>query len=85
MKKQDIDFLVFGKPRISKKEITEMISTLESGWIGTGPKTKLFEDQFSQYVESKNAIASQWLRGFFWLRCDESFCEFGGACSKLVD
>lgn len=57
MKKQDIDFLVFGKPSISKNEITEMISTLESGWIGTGPKTKMFEDQFSQYVGSKNAIA----------------------------
>ena len=57
MKKQDNKFLVFGKPYISKKEINEMISTLKSGWIGTGPKTKLFEDQFSKYVGSKHAIA----------------------------
>ena len=57
MKKHVNDFLVFGKPYISKEEITEMISTLKSGWIGTGPKTKLFEDQFSKYVGSKHAIA----------------------------
>ena len=56
MKKHVNDLLVFGKPYISKKEINEMISTLKSGWIGTGPKTKIFESEFADYVGSSNAI-----------------------------
>ena len=50
------EFIVFGKPHIAKDEINEMIDTLESGWIGTGPKTKLFERSFAEYVGAKYAI-----------------------------
>jgi len=46
------DFLVFGKPKISKLEIKEVIDTLKSGWIGTGPKTKLFEQKFKTHLPS---------------------------------
>ncbi len=42
-------YIVFGEPRIEKEEILEVISTLKSGWIGTGPKTKKFESLFSKY------------------------------------
>ncbi len=56
MKKDNNDFLVFGKPQISRKEIDEIIDTLESSWIGTGPKTMSFEKEFSKYVGAKNAI-----------------------------
>ena len=34
-----------------------MVSTLRSGWITTGPRTKLFEEKFRDYIGSKYAIA----------------------------
>src|SRR5690349_7495773 len=36
------EFLVFGAPLIEEDEIAEVVATLRSGWLGTGPKTKLF-------------------------------------------
>lgn len=51
------DFLVFGRPQITQNEINEVVATLKSGWLGTGPKTKLFEEQFRKYIGSKYAIA----------------------------
>lgn len=50
-------FLVFGKPKITSKEINEVVKTLKSGWIGTGPKTHLFENLLKKYTRSKYAIA----------------------------
>jgi dTDP-4-amino-4,6-dideoxygalactose transaminase len=32
------DFLVFGSPLIGEAEIGEVVGTLRSGWIGTGPR-----------------------------------------------
>ena len=51
------NFLTFGKPDIQEPEINEVINTLKSGWLGTGPKTKLFEKKFAQYVNAKFSIA----------------------------
>ena len=51
------DFLVYGSPQINDEEINEVIDCLKSGWIGTGPKVKRFEDQFIKYKNSKYAIA----------------------------
>ena len=42
------DFLVFGQPDIRQEEIDEIINTLKSRWIGTGPKTLKFEKLFSR-------------------------------------
>jgi dTDP-4-amino-4,6-dideoxygalactose transaminase len=50
-------FLVFGAPRIDEAEIQEVVSTLRSGWIGTGPKTARFEEAFRAYKKSTYAIA----------------------------
>jgi len=50
-------FLPFHKPSIEDEEISEVIDTLKSGWITTGPKTKLFEEKFREYVGSRYAIA----------------------------
>jgi len=50
--------LVFGRPFIGDEEILEVTKTLRSGWIGTGPKTELFENQFAKYVGAKYAIAT---------------------------
>ncbi len=50
-------FLVFGKPKVTEAEIREVVDTIKSGWLGTGPKTKAFEEQFRKYCGSKFAIA----------------------------
>jgi dTDP-4-amino-4,6-dideoxygalactose transaminase len=49
-------FLVFGQPDIRDPEIEEVVATLRSGWLGTGPKTKQFEAEFAEYVGAKHAI-----------------------------
>ncbi|MEK7991293.1 MAG: DegT/DnrJ/EryC1/StrS family aminotransferase [Thiotrichaceae bacterium] len=43
------DFLVFGAPAIEQAEIDEVVATLHSGWLGTGPKVARFEREFAQY------------------------------------
>lgn len=46
----------FSPPDISQKEIDEVIDTLKSGWITTGPKTKLFEKQISEFCKTQKAV-----------------------------
>lgn len=43
------DFLVFGSPFIGQEEIEEVIDSLHSGWLGTGPKVARFEQNFAHY------------------------------------
>ena len=51
-------FLPFAMPDISEDEINEVVDSLSSGWITTGPKTKLFEESFAGYIGSSvEAIA----------------------------
>ena len=45
------------KHSIGKEEIDEVVDTLKSDWITTGPKTFKFEEIFFEYVNSKYAIA----------------------------
>ena len=51
------DYLTFGSPDIGEEEIAEVVSTLRSGWIGTGPKVAAFEEAFKAYVGAEHAIA----------------------------
>lgn len=51
------DFLVFGNPLIEQAEIDEVVASLRSGWIGTGPKVAKFEEMFRDYKKSKYAVA----------------------------
>lgn len=44
------NFLPFALPEIGEEEIQEVIDTLRSGWVTTGPKTKQFESEFAQYL-----------------------------------
>lgn len=44
------EFLTFAAPEIGEEEIAEVVDTLRSGWITTGPKAKRFEDQFTAYL-----------------------------------
>jgi len=50
-------FLPFSPPLIEDEEINEVIDTLRSGWITTGPKTKKFEDEFKEYFNFQSALA----------------------------
>ncbi len=43
-------FLVFGSPLIGEAEIAEVVDSLRSGWVGTGPKVQRFERMLSDYV-----------------------------------
>jgi len=51
------EFLVFGSPAIEEAEIQEVVDTLRSGWLGTGPKVHRFEEDFKRYIGCKHAIA----------------------------
>jgi dTDP-4-amino-4,6-dideoxygalactose transaminase len=49
-------FLPFSTPSIDEAEINEVVDSLRSGWITTGPKVKRFEEQFKAYVGAPFAI-----------------------------
>ena len=51
------DFLVFGSPKIEQAEIDEVVDSLKSGWISTGPKVGRFEKLFKNYIGTKHALA----------------------------
>ena len=46
----------FSPPDIAQEEIDEVTDTLRSGWITTGPKTKLFEKQIARYCHTAKAV-----------------------------
>ncbi len=43
-------FIPFAIPDIGEEEITEVVAALRSGWITTGPRTRLFEDEFAAFI-----------------------------------
>lgn len=51
------DFIPFALPDIGEEEINEVVDSLRSGWITTGPKTLRFEKDFAQYIGAKYALA----------------------------
>ena len=51
------EFLPFALPSIGEEEIAEVVDTLRSGWITTGPKVKRFENEFSAYTAASHALA----------------------------
>ncbi len=51
------EFLVFGSPQIEQAEIDEVVDSLKSCWLGTGPKTKRFEEDFAAYKNISHATA----------------------------
>lgn len=50
------EFLPFSTPAIGDDEINEVVDSLKSGWITTGPKVKRFEEEFKAYVGSPFAV-----------------------------
>lgn len=51
------NFLVFGSPLIEQAEIDEVVDSLRSGWLGTGPKVHRFEEMFKQFKGIRFALA----------------------------
>jgi len=49
-------FLPFSTPTLEDAEINEVVDSLKSGWITTGPKVKRFEDAFRAYVGAPYAV-----------------------------
>ena|SRR5438067_6429738 len=50
-------FLPFSPPRIGEEEIAEVVDTLRSDWITTGPKVTRFEQAFIAGVGAPSALA----------------------------
>ena len=50
-------FMVFGSPLIEQPEINEVIDSMKSGWLGTGPKVKKFEEHFAAHTGLPYAMA----------------------------
>lgn len=46
----DKNFIPFSMPQIDEEEIAEVVDSLRGGWVTTGPKAKLFESNFSDYI-----------------------------------
>lgn len=51
------EYLVFGSPEIREEEIEEVLATLRSAWIGTGPRVARFESEFRDYAGAAHAVA----------------------------
>jgi len=49
--------IAFHRPAMGPEEEREVIDTLRSGWLTTGPKAKRFEKEFAVYVGARNALA----------------------------
>jgi dTDP-4-amino-4,6-dideoxygalactose transaminase len=47
----------FHRPTIGQEEIDEVVRTLQSGWLTTGPRTAQFEQEFAKYVAAPHAQA----------------------------
>ncbi|MGH9645467.1 MAG: DegT/DnrJ/EryC1/StrS family aminotransferase [Bryobacteraceae bacterium] len=50
-------FLPYSLPSLGEEEIAEVADSIRSGWVTTGPKVKLFEQEFARYVGAEHAIA----------------------------
>ena len=47
----------YHRPSIGDEEINEVVRTLRSGWLTTGPRTAQFEEEFSAYADVPHALA----------------------------
>lgn len=51
------EFLAFSPPVVGEEEIREVVDTLRSDWLTTGPKTRRFETEFGRYIGAVGALA----------------------------
>lgn len=50
-------FIPFSLPEIGEEEIAEVVDTLRSGWLTTGPRVMRFEQEFAAYLGAPGALA----------------------------
>ena len=50
-------FLPFHQPLIDSDDEREVVDTLRSGWLTTGPRTKSFEKEFAEYTGARHCVA----------------------------
>ena len=50
-------FIRFHRPSIGEEEINEVVETLRSGWLTTGPRAARFERDFREYTGAPHAVA----------------------------
>jgi dTDP-4-amino-4,6-dideoxygalactose transaminase len=65
------EFLVFGSPLIGDAEIAEVVDSLKSGWIGSGPKVQRFEGMLTDYLQVPHVrcVSSCTAALFLGMRC----------------
>jgi len=51
------DYIVFGRPALGKDHIQAVTETLESNWIGRGPKVSAFENDLKNFTKQEHAVA----------------------------
>lgn len=51
------EYLTFGAPFLGEEEIAEVVNSLRSGWLSTGPKVALFENNIKKYLGCRYARA----------------------------
>ncbi len=51
------EFLPFHLPEIGPEEIRSVVETLESGWLTSGSKVKIFEENFSRFIGCQYSVA----------------------------
>ena len=63
--------MVFGSPLIGEAEIAEVVESLRSGWVGTGPKVARFERMLEEYAEVPHVrcVSSCTAALFLAMRC----------------
>jgi dTDP-4-amino-4,6-dideoxygalactose transaminase len=49
------EFLPFHRPMLGPEEEAEVLDTLRSGWLTTGPRTQRFEAEFARYLGARYA------------------------------
>jgi len=47
----------FFRPQLTEQEVDEVVSTLRSGWLTSGPKVNRFEQEFAAAVGAPHAVA----------------------------
>ena len=51
------EFIRFHRPSIGDEEISEVVDTLRSGWLTSGPRVARFEQEFGKQVGARHALA----------------------------
>lgn len=52
-----MSFIPYSRPVLDEEEINEVVDTLKSGWLTTGPKVAQFEKDFCQFIGCDYALA----------------------------